>query len=129
MNYYPYGSWSPQQNTGYMPQQYVPQQQAMTPYIKVNSFDEVKAFNMPPNASALFLDVTKPYMYSKTTNAAGVAETEAFELNKVPIDQIGVPKVDLSNYVTVDKFDKSMSILLQKLDELKIEHPPKEELL
>lgn len=125
MNYYPYGGWSPQ--PGYVPQQnYMPQQ---TPYLKVNSFDEVRAFNMAPNSNAMFLDVTKPYMYTKTTNMNGVAETKAFELKEVPIDQIGVPQADLSNYVTVEQFDKAISAVLNKLDELKIEHPSKDELL
>lgn len=87
-------------------------------YEKVNSFDEVKSYHIPSGMQMLFIDANSPYLYTKATDINGKAEIHAFQLNEIPIEEIGQPKVDLSGYVTKEEFSNSVERIIRKIESL-----------
>lgn len=125
--YYPIAQQPVFQPNAQMQPQMQPQQQQQRPsvfsqpsnfYENVNSFDEVKAYHMPPNSQMLFVDANKPYLYNKATDMSGRAEIHAFELKEIPIEEIGNPKIDLSGYVTKEEFQSSQEKVIQSISDM-----------
>lgn len=89
-----YGFQQPFQNpyaAGQIAQQRIAQMpQAQNPYapapqpsdlLMVNGRESVDAFAMPPNSRALLVDSTRPLIYLKETDAAGMARVETFNVS------------------------------------------------
>lgn len=87
-------------------------------YEKVNGFDEVKSYHIPSGMQMLFIDANNPYLYTKSTDINGKAEIHAFQLNEIPVEEIGQPKIDLSGYVTKKEFADSVERIIKKIDSL-----------
>ena len=63
--------------------------------IKVNGENGARAYNMPPNSSALLLDETAPIVWLKTTDGAGYATLNPFSIT--PYEP--APAVDINDLV------------------------------
>ena len=56
----------------------IQQQQQRVEIIRVNGEGGARAFDMPPNSSALLLDETAPLIWLKTTDGAGYPNLKAY---------------------------------------------------
>ena len=61
-------------------QQQVPQSLPKTDLITVNGENGANAYMMAPNSKAALFDTTAPILFVKTTDGAGYATVEAFDL-------------------------------------------------
>lgn len=67
----------------------------------VDSYTEVACYQLPPNASYIFIDKTKPLIYEKMTDAYGNYTIKTFTLTEVADDNKDdtVTKSDLQSIV------------------------------
>ena len=61
--------------------------------VKVNGENGAKAFNLPPNSSALLLDETAPIVWLKTTDGAGYPTITPYTITPYEVD----PKPDYNS--------------------------------
>ena len=134
--YYGYGYNSPyyqypqtsQQGWGYQngmgqsqmtnPQMMQGQPPRRTFFEYVSGIEEVKAYRMNPGENGIFFDTNAPYAYSKSIDANGKCELNAFQLTEIPLEEIGRPKIDLSGYVTKEEAMENQRQLLAAMAQM-----------
>ncbi len=82
--YNPYYNAFPTNNSIYNPAtsgySYTGSQMPKQEIVKVNGEGGAKAYQMPPNSSALLLDETQPIIWLKTTDGAGYPAVSAYKI-------------------------------------------------
>lgn len=79
-NYNPYNPYNPytqNQNSLYGQMDTAPKQEI----VKVNGEGGARAYQMPPNSSALLLDEIEPLVWLKTTDGAGYPNLTAYQIS------------------------------------------------
>lgn len=88
------------------PQQYYQQpQQRYSPITFVNGLVGVKSHIVNPNEKIYLLDSDNPVLYVKSADNEGRYSIEAFELNKIELDKVGVEKKLTQNKEQITKDD------------------------
>lgn len=107
-NNYGYGvqpSFYGQQQQVQQQQYYQPVQQRYLPITFVNGLVGVKSHIVNPNEKIYLLDSDNPVLYVKSADQEGRYTIEAFELNRIELDKVGVEKKPIQIEQQITKSD------------------------